>query len=59
VNPVSGAHLVSRTKRYFLNALLCREGKIECMPIGEDENYRFDYSRTKGIELKFSNNIRC
>jgi hypothetical protein len=36
----------------------CYDGKIECMPIGDDENYRFDYSNSKGIELKFSNTIR-
>jgi hypothetical protein len=33
---------------YFENGMtdtkcpLCRKGKIDCMPIGEDKNYRFD-----------------
>jgi hypothetical protein len=33
---------------YFENEMtvtkcpLCRKGKIDCMPIGEDKNYRFD-----------------
>jgi len=40
----------------FHKCPLCHEGKIECMPIGEDENYGFDYSPTKGVELKFSKN---
>ena len=43
----------------FPKCPLCHKGKIECMPIGEDENCGFDYSITKGVELKFSNNIRC
>ncbi len=37
----------------------CHNGEIDCMPIGEDENYLFDYSHSKGVELKFANNIRC
>jgi hypothetical protein len=41
----------------FAQCPLCY-GKIECMPIGDDENYRFDYSHPKGVELKFSNTIR-
>jgi hypothetical protein len=34
---------------YFENGMtdtkcpLCRKGKIDCMPISEDKNYRFDY----------------
>ena len=34
---------------YFENEMtdtkcpLCRKGKIDCMPIGEDKNYRFDF----------------
>ena len=34
---------------YFENEMtdtkcpLCHKGKIDCMPIGEDKNYRFDY----------------
>jgi hypothetical protein len=40
----------------FRKCALCHEGKIECMPIGEDKNYSFDYSPTKGVELKFSEN---
>jgi hypothetical protein len=43
----------------FLKCPLCYKGKIECMPIGEAEYCRFDYSHTKGVELTFSNNIRC
>ena len=38
---------------------LCHNGKIDCMPIGEDKNYLFDDSHSKGIELKFADNIRC
>ena len=37
----------------------CNDGRIEYMPIGDDEKYTFDCSPTKGVELKFSNNIRC
>jgi hypothetical protein len=43
----------------FTKCPLCHNGKIDCMPIGEDENYLFDYSHSKGVELKFANNIRC
>lgn len=46
-------------KTTFPKCPLCHEGKIEYIPIGEDENYCFDYSHTKGVELKFSNTIRC
>ena len=42
----------------FAQCPLCYDGKIECMPIGDDENYCSDYSHSKGIELKFWNNIR-
>jgi hypothetical protein len=38
---------------------LCFNGEINCMPIGEDKNYLFDYSHSKGVELKLANNIRC
>ena len=38
---------------------LCHNGKINCMPIGEDKNGFSDYSHSKGVELKFANNIRC
>ena len=37
----------------------CYNGEIDCIPIGEDENCIFDYDHTKGVELKFANNIRC
>ena len=43
----------------FTKCPLCQKGKIDWMPIGEDENYLFDYSHSKGVELKFANNIRC
>lgn len=43
----------------FTKCPLCHNGIIDCMPIGEDENYLFDYSYSKGVELKFANNIRC
>jgi len=43
----------------FTKCPLCHNGKIDGMPIGEDENYLFDYSHSKGVELKFANNIRC
>jgi hypothetical protein len=42
----------------FAHCPLCCDGKIECMPIGDDENYRIDYSPPTGVELKFSNNMR-
>jgi hypothetical protein len=42
----------------FAQCPLCYYGKIERMPIGDDENYRFHYSHSKGVELKFSNNLR-
>jgi hypothetical protein len=45
-----------KSQSTFHKCPLCHEGKIECMPIGEDENYGFDYSPTKGVELKFSKN---
>jgi hypothetical protein len=38
---------------------LCFIGEIDCMPIGEDKNYLFDYIHSKGVELKLANNIRC
>jgi hypothetical protein len=37
----------------------CYNGEIDCIPIGEDENCLFDYTHSKGVELKFANNIRC
>jgi hypothetical protein len=43
----------------FTKCPLCCNGKINCMPIGEDKNGFFDYSHSKGVELKFANNIRC
>ena len=43
----------------FTKCPLCHNGKIDWMPIGENENYLFDYSHSKGVELKFANNIRC
>jgi hypothetical protein len=36
----------------------CHNGKIDWLPIGEDKNYLFDYSHSKGVGLKFANNIR-
>jgi hypothetical protein len=38
---------------------LCHNGEVDCIPIAEDENCLFDYSHSRGIELKFTNNIRC
>jgi hypothetical protein len=43
----------------FTKCPLCHNGKIDWMPIGEDEHFLFDYSLSKGVELKFANNIRC
>lgn len=43
----------------FTKCPLCHNGKIDWMPIGEDENCLFDYSHPKGVELKFANNTRC
>jgi len=43
----------------FTKCPLCHIGKIDSMPIGEDEHFLFDYSHSKGVELKFANNIRC
>ena len=43
----------------FTNCPLCHNGEIDCIPIGENENCFFDYSHSKGVELKFANNIRC
>ena len=42
----------------FTKCPLCQNGKIDCMPIGEDKNGFFDYSHSKGVELKFVNNIK-
>jgi hypothetical protein len=38
----------------FLKCPICNEGKIDSMPLGEDEIYRFNHSLDKGIELEFS-----
>jgi hypothetical protein len=38
---------------------LCFNGEIDCMPIGEEKNYLFDYSYSEGVELELANNIRC
>lgn len=46
-----------KDKMAFSQCPLCPDGIIDCMPIGDDENYRLDYSNSKGIELKFSNTI--
>ena len=43
----------------FTKCPLCYNGEIDCMQIGEDENCLFDYNHSKGVELKFANNIRC
>ncbi len=43
----------------FTKCLLCYNGEIDSIPIGENENCLFDYSHSKGVELKFANNIRC
>lgn len=43
----------------FTKCPLCYNGEIDCMPIGEDKNGFSDYSHSKGVELKFANNIRC
>ena len=43
----------------FTKCPLCYNGEIDCIPIGEDENCLFDYTHSKGVELKFANNIRC
>lgn len=36
---------------------MCYNGKLNCMPIGDDEEYRFDNSLTTGAEVQFSNDI--
>ena len=46
-------------QKTFAKCPVCHNGQIECMPIGEDESYLFNYSLSKGVELKFANNIRC
>jgi len=43
----------------FTKCPLCYNGEIDCIPIGEDENCLFDYNHSRGVELKFANNIRC
>lgn len=43
----------------FTKCPLCYNGEIDYIPIGQDKNGFFDYSRSKGVELKFANNIRC
>jgi hypothetical protein len=43
----------------FTKCPLCYNGEIDCIPIGEDENCLLNYNHSKGVELKFANNIRC
>ena len=43
----------------FTTCPLCHNGKIDCMPIGQDKNCLFDYSHSNGIDLKLVDNIRC
>ena len=43
----------------FTKCPVCYNEEIDCIPIGEDENYLFDYNNSKCVELKFANNIRC
>lgn len=43
----------------FTKCPICYNGEIHCTPIGENGNCFFDYSHSKGVELKFANNIRC
>jgi hypothetical protein len=38
--------------------LLCHKGKIDCMPIGDEERYSFSNNTSRGVELIFSNNFR-
>lgn len=33
--------------------VICKNGKIESLPISSNESYKFDYSKTHGIELTF------
>jgi hypothetical protein len=37
---------------------LCHKGKIDCMPIGDDEMYSFNHNTSRAVELMFSNNFR-
>ena len=43
----------------FTKCPLCYNGEIDCIPIDDDKNGIFDYNHSKGVELKFANNIRC
>lgn len=42
----------------FTSCPSCYEGKIDCMPIGEDENYAVNLSLTKRVESEFSDDIQ-
>ena len=46
-----------RNKTTFANCPLCRNGKINCIPIGKDNDCFID-CQSKGVELKLANNIR-
>lgn len=46
-----------RNGNSLLKCPQCEYDEIECMPIGDDENYSFNYSPTKGVELEFSRKI--
>ena len=37
---------------------LCHKGKVDCMPIGNEERYSFNHNSTRSAELIFSNNFR-
>jgi hypothetical protein len=36
---------------------VCYNGKLDCMPIGDGEKYRFDNSLPTGVEVQFSSDI--
>jgi hypothetical protein len=37
----------------FSKSPQCSKGEIDCMPIGQNESYNFNYSPKKGVELYF------
>jgi hypothetical protein len=37
----------------FAKCPYCVEGKIESIPIAENENYRFNYDTKRGVTMEF------
>jgi hypothetical protein len=53
----ASCHWCASSFRYselFSECLQCNKGKIDTMPIGEDETYNFNFNPWKGVELEFS-----